>query len=470
MGFPSILSRIAISRNLLSSKPTNPSILLSSRWFSNLVANNINKAESSLPSSSAAYHVSSGGYMRGTVFWEPDTPLTIEEFHMPRPKAGEVLIKTKACGVCHSDLHVIKGEIPFSSPCVIGHEVTGEIVEHGPLTDRKIIERFPIGSQVVGAFIMPCGNCFFCSKGHDDLCEDFFAYNRAKGTLYDGETRLFLRNSGKPVYMYSMGGLAEYCVIPAHGLAILPKSLPYTESAILGCAVFTAYGAMRHAAEVCPGDSIAVIGVGGVGSRSPSQGNKMRIGSNNGFLISCNKGILDQSCLQIARAFGASLVIAVDIQNDKLQKAKTLGATHTVNAIEEDAIERIKAFIACFDKEITGGPGVDIAVEALGKPQTFLQCLQSVRDGGKAVMIGLSKAGAIGEVDINRLVRRKIRVIGSYGARARQDLPKLVKLAETGIFNLNNAVSRKYKFEEGNKAFQDLNQGRIVSRGVIEIM
>lgn len=95
MGFPSILSRIAISRNLLSSKPTNPSILLPTRWFSNLVANNIDKAESSLPSSSAAYHVSSGGYMRGTVFWEPDTPLTIEEFHMPRPKAGEVLIKTK---------------------------------------------------------------------------------------------------------------------------------------------------------------------------------------------------------------------------------------------------------------------------------------------------------------------------------------------------------------------------------------
>ncbi|MBA0779728.1 hypothetical protein Gotri_003942, partial [Gossypium trilobum] len=440
--------------NLLSSKPTNPSILLSSRWFSNLVANNTDKAESSLPSTLAAYHVSSGGYMRGTVFWEPDTPLTIEEFHMPRPKAGEVLIKTKACGVCHSDLHVIKGEIPFSSPCVIGHETGGRM---DFIIFILVVLRFPIGSQVVGAFIMPCGNCFFCSKGHDDLCEDFFAYNRAKGTLYDGETRLFLRNSGKPVYMYSMGGLAEYCVIPAHGLAILPKSLPYTESAILGCAVFTAYGAMRHAAEVCPGDSIAVIGVGGVGS----------------------------SCLQIARAFGASLVIAVDIQNDKLQKAKTLGATHTVNAIEEDAIERIK--------EITGGPGVDIAVEALGKPQTFLQCLQSVRDGGKAVMIGLSKAGAIGEVDINRLVRRKvafvmmesdhflenlvnrnvirvlIRVIGSYGARARQDLPKLVKLAETGIFNLNNAVSRKYKFEEGNKAFQDLNQGRIVSRGVIEI-
>ncbi|XP_030939344.1 uncharacterized protein LOC115964144 [Quercus lobata] len=382
---------------------------------------------------------SSGGvglpsYMRAAVFREPNKPLTIEEFQIPRPKAGEVLIKTKACGVCHSDLHVMKGELPFSSPCVVGHEITGEVVELGPLTDHKLIERYPIGSRVVGAFIMPCGNCSYCSKGHDDLCEDFFAYNRAKGTLYDGETRLFLRDGGKPVFMYSMGGLAEYCVVPVHALTNLPESLPYTESAILGCAVFTAYGAMAHAAEVRPGDSVAVIGVGGVGS----------------------------SCLQIARAFGASDIIAVDVQDDKLQKAKLFGATHTINAKQEDAIEKIR--------EITGGAGVDVAVEALGKPQTFFQCFNSVRDGGKAVMIGLTQSGAIGEVDINRLVRRKIQVIGSYGGRARQDLPKLVRLAETGIFNLSDAVSRKYKFEEAGQAFQDLNEGKIVGRAVIEIM
>ncbi|CAF1849719.1 BnaC04g24470D [Brassica napus] len=225
--------------------------------------------------------------MRGAVYREPKQPLTIEEFHIPRPKVNEILIKTKACGVCHSDLHVMKGEIPFSSPCVNGHEITGEVVEHGPLTDDKIIQRFPIGSRVVGAFIMPCGTCSYCAKGHDDLCEDFFAYNRAKGTLYDGETRLFLRHDDSPVYMYSMGGMAEYCVTPAHGLAPLPESLPYT------------YGAMAHAAEIRPGDSIAVIGIGGVGSR----------------------------CLQIARTFGASDLIAVDVQDDKLEKAKTLGAT-----------------------------------------------------------------------------------------------------------------------------------------------
>ncbi|XP_031493701.1 uncharacterized protein LOC116259871 [Nymphaea colorata] len=381
------------------------------------------------------YHLNGApSFMRGTVFWEPGKPLTIEEFQMPRPKAGEVLIKTKACGICHSDLHVIKGELPFSAPCVVGHEITGEIVEHGAHTDAGVIRRFPVGSHVVGAFIMPCGNCHFCVKGQEDICESFFAYNRSKGTLYDGETRLFLRGSGKPVYMYSMGGLAEYCVVPANALALLPDSLPYAESAILGCAVFTAYGAMRHAADLRAGDAVAIIGIGGVGT----------------------------SCLQIARAFGASEIIAVDVQDDKLQNAKKLGATHTVNAAKENVADRIR--------EITRGMGVDVAVEALGKPLTFMQTVQSVRDGGKAVMIGLSAAGAVGEVDINRLVRRQVKIIGSYGARARQDLPMLVKLAETGIFNLEAAVSRKCKFEEATAAYDDLNHGKIIGRAVVEIM
>ncbi|KAM7518039.1 hypothetical protein LguiB_017001 [Lonicera macranthoides] len=396
---------------------------------------NSDSSSSSSNISASSYHLSGGpSYMKGAVFWEPNKPLTFEDFHMPRPKAGEILIKTKACGVCHSDLHVLKGELPFASPCVLGHEITGEVVEHGPFTDNKIIERLPLGSHVIGAFIMPCGSCLFCNKGQEDLCEAFFAYNRAKGTLYDGETRLFLRSNSKPVYMYSMGGLAEYCVVPANGLSILPDTLPYTESAILGCAVFTAYGAMAHAAKVRPGDAVAVIGVGGVGS----------------------------SCLQIARAFGASEIIAVDIQDDKLQNAKLIGATHIINAKQEDPVQKIR--------EITGGMGVDIAVEALGRPQTFMQCTQSVRDGGKAVMIGLAIAGSKGEIDINHLVRRQIKVVGSYGGRARQDLPKLVKLAESGIFNLTAAVSRKCKLEDAPKAYDDLNSGTIVGRAVVEIM
>ncbi|KAG1363616.1 alcohol dehydrogenase [Cocos nucifera] len=414
----------------------------------------------------AGYHVAGGpSFMRGAVFWEPNRPLTTEEFHMPRPKAGELLIKTKACGVCHSDLHVMKGELPFSSPCVVGHEITGEVVDHGAHTDTGVIKRFPIGSHVVGAFIMPCGNCFFCVKGQEDLCEAFFAYNRAKGTLYDGETRLFLRSNGKPVYMYSMGGLAEYCVVPANALAVLPNSLPYTESAILGCAVFTAYGAMRHAAEMRAGDSVALH-----------------------LHLNLLLHLLPLPATKIAKAFGAAEIIAVDVLDEKLQSARMLGATHTINALKEDVVDKIK--------EITGGLGVDVAVEALGKPLTFMQCTKSVRDGGKAVMIGLAPTNAMGEVDITRLVRRQfaitlctyqsdmvnivffhmtknietVKIIGSYGARARQDLPQLVKLAETGIFNLQNTVSRKCKFEEANSAYEDLDRGKIVGRAVVEIM
>lgn len=433
MAFPHLIRSVTRSASskiaLLARSATVP---FTSRSF---CSSSQSEKNSTTPSAASYYHLSGGpSHMRAAVFWEPGKPLTFEDFHMPRPKANEVLIKTKACGVCHSDLHVIKGELPFASPCVVGHEITGEVVEHGQLSDSKIIERLPVGSQVVGAFIMPCGSCSFCSKGQDDLCEAFFAYNRAKGTLYDGETRLFLRSSGKPVYMYSMGGLAEYCVVPAHALAVLPNSLPYTESAIIGCAVFTAYGAMAHAAKVRPGDAIAVIGIGGVGS----------------------------SCLQIARAFGASEIIAVDVQDEKLQKAKSLGATHCVNASKEDAVKKIK--------DITGGFGVDVAVEALGKPQTFSQCVQSVRDGGKAVMIGLTLSGSKGEVDINHLVRRQIKVIGSYGGRARQDLPKLIKLAESGIFNLTAAVSRTCKFEDAPQAYKDLDKGAIAGRAVVEIM
>ncbi|XP_021733316.1 uncharacterized protein LOC110700134 [Chenopodium quinoa] len=435
-----LITRKSIIKRMIS----NPSLICRS-IFTNTSINHHSSSScsssqmisppSSASFSSSSYNVSGAGasFMRGVMFTKPDQPLVIEDFQMPRPKANEILVKTKACGVCHSDLHVIKGELPFASPCILGHEITGEIVEHGPLTDSRIMQRCPIGSHVVGAFIMPCGNCSFCSKGQDDLCEDFFAYNRAKGTLYDGETRLFLRSNGKPVYMYSMGGLAEYCVIPVHGVTVLPDTLPYTESAILGCAVFTAYGAMVHAAEMRGGDSVAVIGIGGVGS----------------------------SCLQIARAFGASATIAVDISDEKLMKAKDVGATHTVNALKEDAVEKIK--------EITGGAGVDIAIEALGKPQTFQQCTQSVRDGGKAVMIGLADSRARGEIDINRLVRRQVKVIGSYGARARQDLPKIVKLAETGAFNLSSAVSKIYNFEEADKAYKDLSQGSIIGRAVISI-
>jgi len=371
--------------------------------------------------------------MRAAVLWEPRKPMTIEELKMPRPQFGEVLIKTKACGVCHSDLHVINKDQPYPIPCVLGHEITGEVVEHGKHTDPATVQRLPVGSRVVGSFIMPCGGCFFCVKGQEDLCETFFKYNRGMGALYDGTTRLYLSTSGDPVYMYSMGGLAEYCVVPANALAVIPESLPYSESAIIGCAVFTAYGAMKNAADMRAGETVAIIGTGGVGS----------------------------SCLQMARAFGGRIIIAVDISDKKLENAMKMGATHTINGSTEDVPERIR--------EITGGRGVDIAVEALGKPATFKQAALSVRDGGRAVMVGLAPFGVTADVDITRLVRRQIRIVGSYGGRARQDLPTIVGLADMGFLKIASAVTQKRKLDEADKVYAELDRGEITGRAIIEL-
>eukprot|EP00850_Spirogloea_muscicola_P003890 SM000016S01878 [mRNA] locus=s16:355730:358243:- [translate_table: standard] len=359
----------------------------------------------------AGYHVGGGpSTMLAAVLREAGRPMEVERLRMPRPKAGEVLLKTRACGVCHTDLHVIKSEQPFPVPCVLGHEVSGEVVELGPSTDPGTARR----------------------RGNEDLCETFFAYNRGKGTLYDGETRLFLADSGAPISMYSMGGLAEYCVVPATAVAALPQSLPYAESAILGCAFFTAYGAMRNAADMRAGDSVAVIGAGGIGS----------------------------SCLQMARAFGGHTIIAVDIDGAKLEKAKDLGASHVINAMEEDVVQRIK--------EITGGFGVDIAVEALGRKNTFMQAVAAVRDGGKAVMVGIAPVGVTAEVEIARIVRRKIQILGSYGARARSDLPVLLGLVESGLLDVAAAVSQARRLEEAAETYQALDQGQILGRAIVD--
>ncbi|CAI5469739.1 unnamed protein product [Closterium sp. Yama58-4] len=271
--------------------------------------------------------------MRAAVMREVGAPLRVELLRIPRPQAGEVLIKTRACGVCHTDLHVMRGHVAFPAPCVLGHEVSGEVVDHGAGTDAATIARLPVGSRVVAAFIMPCGSCFFCTHGQEDICSTFFAFNRLHGTLYDGHTRLFSAHpSGDrmPAYLpgtllLCMGGLADYCVAPASAVAPLPPALPLPEAAVMGCALFTAFGALRHAGDVRAGDTVAVVGAGGVGG----------------------------SCVQVARAMGAASIVAVDVAEGKLQRCRALGATHTVNAAKEDVVEAIRVGAPCCC--LTGG-------------------------------------------------------------------------------------------------------------------
>ncbi|HEV3029112.1 MAG TPA: alcohol dehydrogenase catalytic domain-containing protein, partial [Planctomycetota bacterium] len=170
-------------------------------------------------------------------------PLRIEPLRHPEPQSREVRIRIAACGVCHSDLHVARGHLKFPMPCVPGHEISGTIDALGPG-----VSGFRPGERVVSSFIMPCGTCPQCREGRDNLCETYFALNRVKGVLFDGTTRLY-REDGTPISMQMMGGMAQYAIVPITDVFPLPPELPLEESCILGCALMTAYGAVKNSAQ-----------------------------------------------------------------------------------------------------------------------------------------------------------------------------------------------------------------------------
>ena len=367
--------------------------------------------------------------MRAAVLRAPGEPLSIETIPTPRPRANEVLLKVAACGLCHSDLHVLGGAIAFPTPCVLGHEVSGTIVELGP---GMLTGELAVGQNVAGAFLMPCGQCKACRAGRDDLCYPFFQLNRLKGVLYDGETRLSDRD-GNPIWMYSMGGLAEYCVVPATSVTPIPDNLSPKNTAILGCAAMTAYGAVRRGADLRFGETVAVVATGGVGSM----------------------------ILKFAKVMGARQVIALDVDDDKLAAARTMGATHTVNLKTTDAREAVM--------EMTDGYGVDVAFEALGRPATWNTALDILADGGRMVPIGLGAGVQSAEVQINRTVRRSQSIIGSYGARTRVDLPAVVDMAARGLIEVDDVVHQVFSLDDVNLGYDKLRAGTMSGRGIVDM-
>jgi succinate semialdehyde reductase (NADPH) len=362
--------------------------------------------------------------MLAAVLPEVGRPLQLEQIPVPRPRRGELLVEVAACGVCHTDLHVIKGEVAFPVPAVMGHEISGTVAALG-----ESVEGLEVGARVVGTFVLPCGECEACRRGRDDLCGPFFALNRLRGTLFDGETRLF-REDGTPLAMYSMGGLAEYAVVPATAVFPIGESQPLEESAIIGCAALTAFGAVRHAASVRVGERVVVVATGGVGS----------------------------IVVQLARAVGAAQVVAVDVGDEKLAAARQLGATDTVDAGAGDPVEEVL--------ELTGGGG-DAVFEVLGTEATFTQALAMVRDGGRMVAVGIAPVGVRAPVEITRLVRRSLRVVGSYGARVRSDMPSLLGLIEAGVVTPANSVTRRFSLAQAAAAYEALDRREIVGRAIV---
>ena len=352
--------------------------------------------------------------------------IQVERIPVPRPAADEALVRIAACGVCHTDLHVLKREVAFPAPAVLGHEISGTIVGLGPTTMGETM--FAAGDRVVGAFIMPCTRCRQCERGRDDLCTTFFAENRLRGNLLDGTSRL-RRMNGDRLSMYSMAGLAEYAVVPTSALAALPDGLPLEDAAVLGCAAFTAYGAASNASLVA-GDSVVVVAAGGIGS----------------------------SIIQVAAQLGAHPIIAVDVDDEKLANASALGAHVVVNSIRDDVRAAVEA--------VAPG-GVDVAFEALGRPATFELAVSLLADGGRMVAVGIAAGGAAAAVPITPLVRRGSSIRGSFGARTRTDLPRVVELAARGGFDIERAVTRRFSLEDADRAYALLDEGGITGRAIV---
>ncbi len=361
--------------------------------------------------------------IKAAVLYRPREPLSVEEVELAPPKAGEVRVKIAACGVCHSDLHFLEGSVPIVTPVVLGHEAAGIVEEVGP----EVRDVAP-GDHVVISFIPTCGRCHYCLVGRPNLCT---LGNRATatGTLLDGTTRL--SKEGHPLYHgAAVAGFATHAVVPAASLAKLPQEMPLDKAALLGCGVMTGVGAVFNTAKVQPGSDVAVIGCGGVGL----------------------------NVVQGAALAGAGRIIAIDVLDHKLELARRLGATHTVNASREDPVAAVR--------RISPG-GVDYAFEVIGYPETMRQAFDMARRGGMAVVVGLAPAGAQVSLPAGAFLLEKTITGSAYGGtRFQVDVPRLVALYLAGRLKLDELISRVYPLQEINQAFDALRRGE-VARSII---
>ncbi|HEY8475624.1 MAG TPA: Zn-dependent alcohol dehydrogenase [Chloroflexota bacterium] len=360
---------------------------------------------------------------RAAILYEYNTPLVVEEVDLADPGPGEVLVKVGATGVCHSDLHIIKGEWTRPLPTVLGHEAAGTVVACG-----EGVDGLRPGQKVIFSFRPNCGHCFYCHQGHPVLCE---GRQSPYGTFLDGRTRL--SKNGQPIYhMARVASFAEHAVTLAEQLVPIPDEMPLPPAALIGCAVMTGVGAVMNTAQVQPGSSVAVIGCGGVGL----------------------------NVIQGARLAGANTIIAVDLLDNKLDYARRFGATHVVNAGREDPVQRVK--------ELTRGRGADYTFEVIGRGATIRQAVDAARPRGTVTIVGMAPSGEEARLDAYGLAADEKLIRGSWYGSARPlvDMPKMVDLYLSGKLQVDELISRTYALDEINEGFDLLRRGE-VARGVI---
>ncbi len=358
------------------------------------------------------------------VLIESGKPLVLEEVEVAAPQAGEVRVQMKAAGICHSDLHVMTGDLPMPCPIILGHEGAGIVESVGPG-----VTSVQPGDAVIPIWRASCGRCDHCLNGKPALC-DMGTAMRFTGLMPDGQTR-FRRANGESVRHYAgVSTFSSLSTMPEAAVVKIDADFPLWKAALIGCGVITGIGAALEAGAVRAGDTVAVFGCGGIGLNA----------------------------IQGARMAAAGRVIAVDTHAAKEAKARELGATDFIDASSTDPVAAIK--------ELTGG--AQVAIEAIGSTTAMEQAFDCLRKGGTCVVAGITGASARASINTNQLVYAEKTLKGTlYGSmKPRVDLPRLIALHQQGAFKLDELLTRTYRLEEINEAYADLQAGRL-ARGLI---
>ena len=335
------------------------------------------------------------------------------------PGDGEVKVRIRATGVCHTDLSVINGVLPANPPVVLGHEGAGEIVEVGPG-----VPDLAVGDHVVVAWVPPCGRCRRCLEGQPHLCGQVSA-------AHAGKHRFLV--DGQPVAAFvGCGTMADEITIPYQSVVRIDADVPWDVASLLGCGVTTGIGAAINAAKVTPGSSVVVFGAGGIGI----------------------------SIIQGAKVAGAAEIVAVDPFESKREGVRRFGATHAVAPDE----------LADLSRDLTGGEGFDFAFEAVGTPGTIRAAYDAARRGGTACVVGAGGFTDMVSFSAFELFASDKKLVGTlYGSSdVRRDFPRIIRLWKAGRIDLEGMITQKLPLEDINRAFDDMKAGKVV-RTVIDM-
>lgn len=360
------------------------------------------------------------------VLWNFNEPWTVEEIDLDPPGDGEVLVSWEATGLCHSDEHVRTGDLPAPLPLIGGHEGAGIVREVGP----GVVGLAP-GDHVVASFLPACGRCRFCSTGHQNLCD--LGAMIMTGTQLDGTYRRRVKGQDIGV-MALVGTFSQYGTVPEASVVKIDDDIPLSRACLLGCGVTTGWGSAVNTADVAPGDTVVVIGCGGIGS----------------------------GAIQGARLAGAEKIVVVDPVETKRDKAVQFGATHFVTSLPEAT-----ALVA----ELTRGVMADSAILTVGLLEGSMieDALNIIRKGGAVVATAIaSMTDATPTLGLMMFTLFQKRLLGSlYGeANPRADIPRLLSLYREGKLLLDETVTHEYKLAEVNEGYEDMRAGRNI-RGVI---